>query len=79
MRKIIASVSQVLFFPDPSQSLGDCKKANGMLYKTILGESRPLRRMITHLRSANETIDVCLYLITSKDLAKAVTDQVRQD
>ena len=72
------SKSEVIFFPDTSLDKDASKLAKGMQYKSILAESRPLKQLCQHLKSAKTSIDVCLFLITSHTLADAVTERIKK-
>lgn len=64
--------SEVIFFPDEDLDCAATKEENVSNYKGILQSSRPQQRLISHLREARESVDLCLYLITSERLAEAV-------
>ena len=73
---------EVLFFPhDSGSSDGDSKIRSAKLYKSILygealQEEAPLARLLWHLRSAKTSIDLCLFVINSHQLAEAVLAHV---
>ena len=57
--------SEAIFFPDKSLDRNATTIEQGLNYKIVLGDSRPLARLLSHFQNAKETIDVCLFLITS--------------
>ena len=68
--------AEVIFFPDDKIDDSTTEESTGMQYKTLLGSSRPFRRLRSHFADATESIDICLFLVTSQDMAKAVLDRI---
>ena len=63
---------EVIFFPDTITQAGDAslsREMKGMLYKEILNQSEPLKRLVAHISSAKVSLDLCLYIMTCRDAA----------
>jgi ASC-1-like (ASCH) protein len=71
--------SEVIMFPDRRLDVNESKIEKGKKFKEILNASRPLDRLLSHIAEAEETIDVCLYLITSQQLANGVLARIKVD
>ena len=69
--------SEVLFFPDPDLDPDLSEEERGVKYKCVLSGSRPLQRMCHLLSTARSSVDVCVYMLTSRQLAEAVLKGVR--
>ncbi len=65
-------LAEVLFFPDSAIDASMSEEERIRRYKAVLGDSRPLAKMIQHLEEAKKSVDVCVYMMTSESLARAV-------
>lgn len=76
------NLTEVIFFPDKvsgRQEGGDYSREEKIgMYKEILMGSPCLRRLMYHLSSAQCTLDLCLYLLTSHMLADAVLNRLEK-
>ncbi len=72
---------EVIFFPDTITQAGDAslsREMKGMLYKEILNQSEPLKRLVAHISSAKVSLDLCLYIMTCHKLGKAVIKRMQE-
>ena len=76
------SADEVIFFPDKvtigEEISSSSREMRGMLYKNILYENAlkegaGLNKLLSRLKTAEKSIDVCLFNITSEQLTKCVT------
>ena len=79
------SADEVIFFPDKvtigEEISSSSREMRGMLYKNILYENAikegaGLNKLLSRLKTAEKSIDVCLFNITSEQLTKCVTDTI---
>ena len=79
------SADEVIFFPDKvtigEEISSSSREMRGMLYKNILYENAikegaGLNKLLSRLKTAKKSIDVCLFNITSEQLTKCVTDTI---
>ncbi len=70
--------SEVIVFPDRSLDTDESMESRGLRFREILNSSRPFDRLLRHLSSARTSVDVCLYLLTSQQLADAVLGTMRR-
>ena len=70
--------SEVIIFPDRRLDVDESRVEKVLKFKDILGTSRPQQRLISHLEGAERSIDLCVYLITSEQLAEAVLAQIKE-
>ena len=60
-------INEVLFFPDESVDNTASREDRVMIYRSLLETSRPLKILCRHLSRAEESIDLCLFLITREE------------
>ena len=70
--------SEVIIFPDRRLDVDESRAEKVLKYRDILGTSRPQQRLISHLEGAKKSIDLCVYLITSEQLAEVVLSQIKE-
>ena len=68
----IETKSEVIFFPD--RTIKAEPDQNAAYYSDILDTCKPLKRLLRHFEEAQTSVDLCLYLVTSQQLARAVLD-----
>eukprot|EP00095_Tigriopus_kingsejongensis_P011113 snap_masked-scaffold268_size230776-processed-gene-1.14 protein:Tk11113 transcript:snap_masked-scaffold268_size230776-processed-gene-1.14-mRNA-1 annotation:"predicted protein" len=67
-------LSEVLFFPEVQDMSGTNDSAAGL--ERRLEKNSSLQRLLTHIRSAQKSLDLCLFLITCRPLAQAVWSRI---
>ena len=70
--------SEVIIFPDRRLDVDESRAEKVLKYRDILGTSRPQQRLMSHLEGATTSIDLCVYLITSEQLAEVVLSQIKE-
>ena len=70
--------SEVIIFPDRRLDVDESRAEKVIKFRDILGTSRPQQRLLSHLEGAERSIDLCVYLITSEQLAEAVLAQIKE-
>ncbi len=73
-----AGDNEVLFFPDSSLDPDMSEEEKVLRYKSVLGGSRPLARMLRHLSSARRTLDICVFMVSSRQMAEAALEGARK-
>ena len=71
-------VSEAIFFPDDDVEDVLSEEAVGMLYRSFLDSSKPFKRLRAHFKTARKSIDICLFLLTSQDLADVVLSRIKK-
>lgn len=70
------SCSEAIFFPDQINfNEAPNEKGNTVRY---LKNSRSFCRLLHHVGTAEETIDLCLFMVTSQELTSTVLRQIQQ-
>jgi len=76
LKKKEEEVNVVLFFPDHTIDIFDKNNMGDKIFKTIsnlaIDESSSMARMLSFIRSAEKTIDLCLMIFTCNEFAREV-------